>query len=141
MSFDIEVLGTKRHMNDINATMGIVGLTYYNYVLYYRKNLFNIYREKLRNISGIKLIDGGVNTYWLATVLVERRDDFAKLLYEHGIETNIVQVRNDSYKIFGGKVSLPVLDKIEDKYISLPIGTHVTEEGVNYICSIIAKGW
>lgn len=142
MSFDIEVLGTKRHMNDIDATMGIVGLTYYNYVLHYRKNLFNIYREKLRNIKGIKLIDGGLNTYWLVTVLVERRDDFAKLLYEHGIETNIVQVRNDQYSIFGGKkANLPIMDKIEGKYISIPIGTHVTVDNAEYICKTIRGGW
>lgn len=142
MSFDIELLGTKRHMNDISATMGLIGLSYYNYAIYHRKTLFNIYKERLKNIERIKLIDGKDNTYWLATVLVDNRDEFAKTLYNAGIETNIVQVRNDIYKVFGGKRNnLLTMNRLEDKYISIPIGTHISEENVNYICDIIQKGW
>lgn len=141
MCFDIEVLGMKRQMNDIAATMGIVGLDHYIEVLEYRKNLFNIYKEELKDIGGIRLIDGKTNTYWLVTALVDDRDEFAKSLYDSGIETNVVQVRNDKYKIFGGKVELPVLDKIDSKYLSLPIGMHTTEDDIRYICDIIRKGW
>jgi perosamine synthetase len=142
MSFDIEMLGYKRHMNDINATMGIVGLRHYQEILNYRAKIFNIYRKNLNNVVGVKLIDGDENVYWLATLLVERRDDFAKKLWEAGIETNVVQIRNDTYKIFGGvRQDLPVMNAIESKYISIPLGMHVTEENAEYICSVIQNGW
>lgn len=142
MSFDIEMLGYKRHMNDIAATMGLAGLREYHNILEHRKKVFDIYKSRLSNVGGIKLIDGKVNMYWLATLLVERRDDFAKKLFEAGIETNLVQIRNDVYSIFGGKkADLPILNSIENKYISIPIGCHVSEEDAHYICHVISQGW
>lgn len=142
MTFDIEVQGYKRQMTDIAAAMGIVGLKHYDSVLKHRLNLFNIYKDRLRHIPNIKIINGDRNYCWLMTVLVERRDDFTKMLFENSIDSNLVQVRNDIYKIFGGKrTNLPVMNKIEDKYLSIPLGIHVSEDDVNYICDVIKKGW
>lgn len=142
MCFDIELPGTKRHMNDIAAVMGLAGLKYYQKNIEHRHKIFSIYKERLSNIEGLKIVDGKNNVYWLATLLVERRDAFAKKLWEAGIEVNIVQVRNDIYKIFGGiKKDLPVLNSIEDKYISIPIGPHVSEKNAEYISDVIKKGW
>jgi len=142
MTFDIELPGAKRQMTDIAAAMGLAGLKYYEIVLSYRKKLFELYKEQLKDVDGLTVIDGKNNVYWLFTVLVERRDDFAKKLFEADIDTNVVQVRNDIYKIFGGeRADLPILDTLEDKYLSLPLGMHVTEEDVLYISSIIKQGW
>lgn len=142
MTFDIEIPGTKRHMNDIAAAMGIVGLKYYDDIIQSRKDQFDIYRERLKDIDGITLIDGYENTYWLCTVLVEKRDEFAKALFEADIDTNIVQVRNDIYKIFGGKrTELPAMDELEHKYISLPLGPHLEDGEINYVCDMIEDGW
>jgi len=142
MTFDIELPGYKRHMNDIQATLGLIGLKYYNKVLEYRKKLFNIYLNELTGLDGIKVINGKTNVYWLATVLVERRDDFAKMLKSYDIETNVIQVRNDIYRVFGGKrADLPVMNKVESKYLSLPLGMHLNENQINYICKKIRKGW
>lgn len=155
MTYDIEFPGTKRHMNDVTAVMGLVGLDYYDRVISHRKKLFNIYQEKLKDVIGIQIVDGTTsengkkwtspffqNVYWLTTVLVEKRDDIAKMLFEAGIDCHIVQSRNDTYKIFGGKrADLPVMNEIENKYLSLPIGMHVSEEDVHYITDKIKGGW
>ena len=142
MTYDIEVAGTKRHMNDVTAVMGIVGLLHYQRVLHYRQGLFRLYKSLLFGVPGIQMVDGINNVAWLATVLVDKRDDFAKMLFEADIDCHIVQSRNDTYKIFGGKrADLPVMNELEDKYLSLPIGMHVSEEDVHYICSKIKGGW
>lgn len=141
MSFDIDLLGGKKQMNDIDAVMGLAGLAHYDRIMAHRNKLAKIYKEMLFD-ADIQIIDAPVNTWWLFTVLVERRDDFARMLYDWGVETNIVQRRNDVYTIFGGKkADLPVLNSIEDKYISLPIGMHVQEDDVAHICKKIRKGW
>lgn len=141
MCFDIELPGTKRHMNDITAAMGLAGLRYYQKNIEHRHKIFSIYKDRLSNVKGVKIIDGKNNVYWLATLLVEKRDRFAKKLWELGIESNVVQIRNDVYKIFGGKkAALPILNSVEDKYISIPIGMHVSEEDANIICDVIKKG-
>ncbi len=142
MTFDIEEVGCKRHMHDVSAAMGLVGLEYYDQVIAHRAKLFSIYREELHDISGVSLLDANGNTYWLATVLVDDRDSFAKMLFEADVDTNVVQVRNDIYKVFGGKrADLPVMNAIEDRYLSLPLGMHVSEDDVHYICECIRRGW
>ena len=142
MTFDIQLLGHKRQPTDIAAAMGLVGLTHYDSMMAIREAQFKLYQNRLDNISGIKLIDGPENTYWLATLLVERRDDFAKMMFEADIDTNLVQLRNDLFRVFGGKrTNLPVMNAIEDKYISIPLGPHLSEDDISYICDSIEEGW
>jgi dTDP-4-amino-4,6-dideoxygalactose transaminase len=142
MTFDIEVPGTKRQMTDIAATMGMVGLKYYDHVIAHRKKIFEMYKDAMEGLSGIKLLDSPENVYWLATVIVEKRDDFAKMLFEGNVDSNVVQVRNDIYKVFGGKrADLPVMNALEHKYLSIPLGMHITEEYAEEICSLIKRGW
>ena len=142
MTFDIELLGTKRHMTDIAASMGIVGLAHYDRVIAHRKKIFDVYKDEFRGLDGIKLVDGFENKYWLATVLVERRDDFAKMLFEADVDTNVVQVRNDIYSVFGGKrEELPVMNELEEKYLSIPLNMRVTEDDAFYVARKIKGGW
>lgn len=142
MTFDIEMVGYKRQMTDIAAGMGIAGLKYYNQVLDYRKRLFNIYKKELNGLDGINLIDGEPNVYWLATVLVNRRDDFAKMMWDADVDVNVVHLRNDIYKIFGGKrADLPVMNALEEKYICLPLNMKITQGDCYYICNLIKRGW
>jgi dTDP-4-amino-4,6-dideoxygalactose transaminase len=142
MTFDIEEAGFKYHMHDVSASMGIVGLNYYDEIIAHRKKIFNIYKEQLVGMDGIRLVDGPSNTYWLATVIVERRDDFAKMLFKGYVDTNVVQVRNDIFDIFGGdRADLPVMNELEYKYLSIPLNMRVTEEDAYYISSLIRKGW
>ena len=138
MTFDIDIYGYKRHMGDIAAGMGLVGLRHYNDIMLKRGILFRAYREKLKNV---KLIDAEQNSHWLCTVLVKDRDNFAKMLFHNGVDTNLVQIRNDNYSIFGGKEELPVMDEIESQYISLPLHMDMEVEDVERICSYIQKGW
>lgn len=141
-TFDIKVLGYKRHMNDIAATMGLVGLLHYDEMQKHRYELMKIYRDRLAGVNGITVLDEMLNRCWLCTVLVENRDDFARHLYDAGIETNVVQVRNDIYDVFGAaRQDLPVMNRLEFKYISLPIGMHVSKDDVEYICDTIREGW
>ena len=135
MTFDIEVEGYKRQMTDIAAGMGIAGLKKYDEIIAYRKKLFDLYKKLLK----VPVVDGERNTYWLCTVLVHGRDKVAQKLLDNGVETNLVQIRNDAYKLFGGRVRLPMLDKLEDNYLSLPLHMKVTEEDVAFISNIINK--
>ena len=142
MTFDIETIGYKRQMTDIAAGMGLAGLREYDNIIKYRHKLFSLYKDLLKGVGGLRIIDGKRNTYWLCTLVVNNRDDFAKMLFDKGIDTNLVQVRNDIYKIFGGyRRELPVMNQVEDMYISIPLGMHITEDNVRYICDCIKEGW
>lgn len=133
MTFDIEILGYKRQMTDIAAGMGIVGLKHYDEIIAHYKKLFNLYKGLLK----VPVIDAKNNVYWLCAVLLENRDEVAKILFDNGVETNLVQIRNDAFKIFGGRVSLPNMDWVESRYLCLPLNMKITEENVYKISNLI----
>lgn len=140
MTYDIEIAGTKRHMNDVTAAMGVVGLRYLADNQLLRRKQYFQYREKLAKFDGLKIVTSHVHQ--LFTVLVNRRDDFVKKLFENDIDSHVVHLRNDTYHIFGGRrADLPVMNYVEDEYLSLPIGPHVSDEDVEFICDTIKGGW
>lgn len=140
MIFDIELAGHKRQMHDVAASMGVVGLDEFDDILEHRKRIFEIYKSI--KMDGLKIVDGKVNVYWLATFLVEDRENFIKKLYDYNIESNIVQARNDVYQIFGGKrQDLPNMNWIEDRYISIPLHNKISIEDAQYIKEVIQGGW
>lgn len=140
MTFDIELLGWKRQMTDIAASMGIEGVKAYDAIMEKRRQIFEVYRSI--KVGGFRLVDSEENVYWLATALVDRRADFRKKLADRGVETNLVQVRNDIYKVFGGqRLTLPNLNEIENQYISIPLHNVMTVEDAQYIKQVIEEGW
>lgn len=150
MTFDIELPGFKYHMNDIAASMGIAALEDYDKIISYRKMLFELYVSLLDGVDNISIVTywdvgskyGMRSTYWLMTVLVKNRDRFAKVMKQHGIETNMTHIRNDVYKVFGGKrQKLPFMNSMEEQYICLPLHHKITPKDVRFICDVIKKGW
>jgi perosamine synthetase len=143
ITHDIERLGHKRQMTDLAAALGLGGLRAYDRIIAAREAIFDIYRDI--RIPGFRLVDaapGKKNVYWLATAIVDRRDAFVEKLQGHGIETNTVHVRNDIYRIFGGnRNNLPVMNDLEESYISIPIHNHMTTDDAFYIRKAIEEGW
>jgi perosamine synthetase len=140
MVFDIELPGHKRQMNDIAASMGIAGLEDFDSAQKHRAKLFEVYKSI--NTPGFALIDGAKNVHWLATVCVKNRDKFRKHLLSWNIECSTVQNRNDVYNIFGGvRQDLPVMNALENEYISIPLHTKMSIRDAEYIKEVILMGW
>jgi perosamine synthetase len=138
---DITEVGYKYQMTDISASMGLAGLNYFNVALHWRKVLFMCYEYNLRNIPDIKIISGEGNAYWLMTVFVDRRNDLIKKLREHHIESGTIHSRNDQYTIFGGRVKMENMDRVEDKYLVLPLHNKMRICDVQKVCNVIKSGW
>lgn len=143
---DIYEVGYKYQMNDIAAALGLAALTEYDKTLMYRKQLFAEYEKQLAGIDGIKLIGTGVedreHAAWLCTVLADRREDLMKKLRSFNIESSQVHYRNDRYTVFGGRRSdLPNMDKVEDKYLVLPLHLKMKLQDVEYIGKVVKSGW
>ena len=135
MAMDIEELGFKFHMNDVAAAMGLVGLRHSDKLLAYRKKLCEEYNRKLK---GLQAIYGG--TYWLFAIITENRNNLMDKLAKHRIESDPVQIRNDVFKVFGGKrENLPNMDRLEEKYLYLPLHPKITFKDIEYIAKIIKE--
>jgi perosamine synthetase len=137
MAMDIEEPGYKFHMNDVAATIGLVGLQHSDEILEYRKALCNRYITNLINVPVIPICGG---SYWLFAILTTVRDDLIEHLKINNIESDQVQLRNDIFTIFGGRRQrLPNMNYIEDKYLYLPLNNKVTLDDVDYICEKIKE--
>lgn len=138
MTMDIKEPGWKIQPTDINAALGLGSLQEYKKIISYHQELSCLYSYLLTDIPDLQIIGGT----WSFPILVERRDDFCKMLMSNGIETNLVQLRNDIFTCFGGKrQKLPNMNWVESRYVSLPLHMLVTEEDVIRICNLIKKGW
>jgi len=143
--FKVEEAGFKYHMNDVTATMLSIQLDDLEKVNSRRREIVKRYRESLNNISGLTLLEKKPDREsgnWLFTILVERRDDFTKMLKDNDIEAHMVHVRCDVYPIFGGKrLNLPAMNEVEPKYVSIPLHQGLTDDEVDKVIKTIKKGW
>ncbi len=144
--FKVEEAGFKYHMNDVTATMLSIQLDDLDKVNSRRREIVKRYRESLKDVKGLTLLEKKPDREsgnWLFTVLVERRDDFTKMMRENGIETHMVHVRCDVYPIFGGKRldHLPAMNEVEPKYISIPLHQGLSDDDVDKVVKTIKKGW
>jgi dTDP-4-amino-4,6-dideoxygalactose transaminase len=131
MAMDIEEPGYKFHMNDIAATMGLVGLKHSNELLEKRIELAQIYRDNLN----CKKVCGG--SYWLFGILTDKRDELIEHFRSKSIGCDIVQIRNDVFKVFGGqRQDLENMNRLEDKYVYIPMHSSLSEEDVYRVVEV-----
>ena len=137
--------GFKFHMNDINAAIGLENFKSMQEIIGKHKDNAKYYDENLTNIDGLTLLKrkkGFDSSFWIYSILVDRRDDFAKYMKECGIATSQVHERNDIHTCVNEFQSiLPNLDKTIKKVSAIPVGWWVTKEEREYIVECIKKGW
>ncbi len=83
MKNDILEAGYKYHMNNVNATIGLVQLENIKENVFRYIENGQYYDECLSGITGLELVSYYPNTepsYWLYTMKVERRDDFVMMM-------------------------------------------------------------
>jgi len=138
--------GFKYHMNNINATIGLVQLKYLKQnTLKYIEN-GNYLDKKLVTINNpkFKLPEYTKNSkpsFWLYTIIVEDREKLINIFRENGITASPLHKRNDLHSVFQPNSPLPNLDLFYPKLLHLPVGWWVKKSKLNLIISIIKKGW
>lgn len=143
---DITEVGYKYQMTDLAATLGITALDEFDETLALRRRLLRQYADELRDVAGMHIVGAGFDdrehAAWLATVLVEDRNNLVVKLRGERIESGLVHYRNDMYSVFAAsREEFPNMDSIQDKYLCLPLHTHMTPDDVTRVCSVIKRGW
>lgn len=132
MCMNMDEPGFKSHMNDIEATMGLVGLSHSDKDLEHRKELATIYKKKLKYTT----VSGG--SYWLMCVLIPERDKKMDKIKAAGVECDLVHLRNDIFTPFGSvRRNLPNMNRLEHEYLYIPMHNKLTQEDVEYVCEVI----
>lgn len=142
---DVSTIGYKYHMNNVNATIGIVQLDYVQDVIASHICNGRYFDAAFANVPGIELCTWNQQaepSYWIYTLLVERRGDFIRCLADHGISASIVHKRNDLHSVFAPfRCPLPNLDLFSERMVHIPCGWWVTAEDREYIVDVVKKGW
>lgn len=143
---DIKEIGYKYQMTDLGARLLIDSLKDFDAILNHRKKIFNIYKKSLKSINGLQVIDTTnkklKNSFWLCTIICEKRLYLQQKLRNLNIETNQVHFRNDRYKIFKKFTKNKIfknMNSLNNKYLVLPLNYRISVKDANFICSSIKK--
>lgn len=142
---DITEAGFKYHMNNVNATVGLVQLEHLeqNVMKYIENGQF--FDEHLKFTKGVTLIPYHKNTkpsYWLYTMKVEKRADFIDMMAKNGMAASPLHLRNDRHSVFNAKnLNLPNLDSFYEDFVHIPCGWWMSNEDRFKIVELIKKGW
>ena len=142
---DIKEWGFKFHMNDISATIGMENLKSADDMIIQHQENAKYYDKHLYNSPEIRILEreeDRESSFWIYSMLVDKKQDFMKWMKECGIVVSQVHERNDIHSCVKElKTHLPMLDKLTPELISIPVGWWVTNEQREYIVDCIKKGW
>ncbi len=141
-------------MTDIQAALGLAQLEEYDdLILARRKEIFDRYNKRLslhdwailpEYFSHVKKSSCHVFLLRIKGMKSDTRDVLIRFLYEQGISVNVHFIPlplMSFYRDLGYKMEdYPVSDVMFSHEISLPVYYTLTDEQVDYIASVIAKG-
>ncbi len=142
---DVSCVGYKYHMNNVNATIGLVQLDHIAPVI--ERHIANgrYFDAALSGLPGLEICrwdSEAEPSYWFYTVLAERRDDLSRYLTEHGIGNSQAHKRNDLHSVFASsRRALPGLDSFYSRMLHIPCGWWVSNEDREFIVDTIRQGW
>jgi perosamine synthetase len=142
---DIDAVGYKYHMNDLAAAVGLGNLVGFRERLTRRRAIAAVYRRALEDVPGLTLLradEGHESACWLFTVLVEGRASFVRALKGRGVPTSVVDRRIDRYRVFGGaRGTLAGQRHFDERQISLPLHSSLSEDDVQQVIAGVRAGW
>jgi perosamine synthetase len=142
---DVKSVGYKYHMNNVNATIGLVQLDHIKPVVARHIANGRYFDDALCGIPGLSLCawdECAEPSYWFYTVLAERRDDLQKYLGANGIASSLAHKRNDLHSVFSSsRRELPGLDSFYSRMLHIPCGWWLSDEDREFITHTIRRGW
>ena len=142
---DIKEQGFKYHMNNVNATIGLIQLENIEQLIEKYIENGKYLDEQLKGVKGIELINYYPNSepsYWLYTLKVENREKFIKMMADNEIMASELHKRNDLHTYLNDfPAELPNLDLFYSKMVHIPCGWWVTREVCDKMIGLIKKGW
>lgn len=131
-SNDIDSLGYKYNMNDIEAAIGIGNLHDLDWRLKKRTNIAQKYNEAL----GKQTRQHIKSSNWLYTILANNKKDRSKLIHNFrraGINVGVVDTRIDKNSVFEFNPNLKNQELFDEIQLCIPIHEHLTESEILHI--------
>lgn len=141
---DIQSVGYKYNMNNVNATIGLVQLEHISPILNRHISNGQYYDTEFQSVPGVDFARCDLSStpsYWLYTLLTDCADDIEKALNEGSVTASKLHRPNNYHSIFrNSEKPLPGLDIFYKRLVHIPCGWWVTDEDRERIVNIIKKG-
>lgn len=138
--YDSHEVGYKYHMNNIAAAIGLGNLHGVKERQARRKWVADNYQGSFPRLENIVSREGSAD--WLFTALVDRRDEFIRMMRSKDIPVSVVHNGIDRNSLFGGiDRSLTNQRYWDEHHICIPCHSGLTDEDVQKICDAIRGGW
>jgi len=140
--YQVEEIGLKCHMNDIQAAIGRVQLEKLDQNNRRRKQLAEMYHERLSDVSWLSLppMDDGAfysswHLFWIKTH--KDRNRLSVYLDKNGITAGVHYKPIHLYRCFGNTSRISMAEEIFEQILSLPMHLKLSDDDVDYICEKI----
>jgi len=141
--FKVQAQGYRYHLSNVLAAIGRVQLKRFpGEFAPARINRALQYRQRLADVPGLRLLDANLGELiphiQPVRVLNSQRNALREFLGGRGIETGIHYQPNHLLALYGGgRVSLPVTERLYGELLSLPLHPLLDETDVEWICDQI----
>lgn len=134
--------GLNSRLDEIQAAMLRVKLAHLDEEIEDRRRIAHFYLENIRNEKIVlpTLTARTAHVWHLFTIRTKDRDGLHKFLKDRGINTLIHYPvpphRQDAYKELA-HLDLPICESIHKEILSLPMGSHLSDENILYIARTV----
>lgn len=143
--FDIHSFGRRAIMNDVTAAIGNVQLKKLDKYIETRRNIFNFYVDKLKNIEEINIINHDSykfdynSSYYFFWLQTKRRDDLASFLKKNGVYSTFRYYPLHKIELFNKNkvIKLNNSEYINDHTLNIPIHHNLKTNDLNLISNLI----
>lgn len=143
--YEVEELGYKYHMNDINAALGLVQLRKLDESNKKRRILASRYEDKLKKLATVKCPEvkpGMVSAQHNYVIRCQKRDKLHLFLRERNISSGVHYMPlhlQPYYKKLYPELNLPVVEAEWKQLLTLPLYPQLTYKEQDYIVSCIKE--
>lgn len=140
-------IGYKYKMSNFQAACGIAQLERVESLIKKKRQIFAWYKKRLSKSPGLTLnaeLEGTKNTYWMVTVVFDKKynihkEKLLKELEKYGIQARPFFYPLSSLPAIHRKANTPVSFDISSRAINLPCGFNITKKKVDYICGALLE--
>ena len=148
----VDEIGSHARMNEFQSIMGLCNLNHVSEEILKRKKLTERYRENLRGIDGIKVmeeVEGVENNYTYFPVLIDEekfglnRDDVYDILLNNNIFSRkyFYKLTSDfeCYENKFKKYETPIANKIAKSVLTLPLHGDLSIDDIDKVCDVLCR--
>jgi dTDP-4-amino-4,6-dideoxygalactose transaminase len=140
---DIDEIGYKYHMNNIDAAIGLANFKGLGLNLFIQRGNGDTYNRELEGQKDVQLLNYiGKPSYSLYHLRVKNKKAFEDMLCSKGVEARLPHLRNDKHSIFKEyRIDLPNMNILETELTAIPSGWWVNAKQVYDITRHVKGGW